>query len=466
VAFVLSLVHMAGASTMYMQGGGPDGIISIEVENYTAKKTIEGHYWELTTEKGGFSGRGAMSALPDDGANEDIDYDDSPFVDYQVNFVRTGRHYIWIRGWGISDGDTCHLDLDHRELDNGEEIGFEKNRWNWAHESDEDDYAYFDIETPGLHTISLCMREDGLIVDKVVLTTNADYRPAGVGPAPSTSGGVMSFAAAEMSGLETKKEVSIPVSLISSGKGSFSVDYAVVGGTAGTKDYKLKSGTLKFKAGEKLKTIKLRIVQDGLDEEDETVVIKLSNAKGKDAQVGFADTCTYTIVDPRPVVEFATSASGVVEEEGFVTVPLRLSATYDKPVNVSFIVTGGTASADDYALGSNNVTFKAGQLENSIKVAVKADAADEPTETIELKLTEAKNATLEGRNDHTVNICTKSYAQLGGAYYFRYGSGERFEKYAKVGKYADAMVKIGPGDDRLVAICLSWILRRANALLR
>jgi hypothetical protein len=65
-------------------------------------------------------------------------------------------------------------------------------------------------------------------------------------------------------------------------------------------------------------------------------------------------------------------------------------------------------------------------------------------------LVQARNAVLRGRNDHTVSICKKSYSQLGGAFYFRYPSGERWEKYAKVGQYADAMVRIGPGDDRLV----------------
>lgn len=437
VTFVLSLVNIAAASTMYLQGGGPDGIISIEAENYTVKEAIEDHYWELTTEKAGFSGKGAMAALPDDGANEDIDYDDSPFIDYQVNFLRTGRHYIWIRGWGIGGGDTCHLDLDHRELDNGEEIGFEKNRWNWAHESDEDDYAYFDIKQPGLHTISLCMREDGLVVDKIVLTTNPDYRPQGVGPAESTGGGVMSFAVSQMSSLETKKEVSIPVSLISSGKGSFSVDYAVTGGTAGTKDYKLKSGTLKFKAGEKLKTIKLGIVQDGLDEEDETVVIRLSNAKGKDAQIGFVNTFTYTIVDPRPVVEFATSSSGVTRQEGGVDVLVKLTSSYNKAISVDISVEGRSAGS---------VVFKPGQTEQSFRVGV----ANRMSGTLRLALTNAVNAKLGEKVSHTVHICERQYSNLGGAFYFRYGSGERWEKYAKVGKYADAMVRIGDGDDRLV----------------
>ncbi|MHC4574672.1 MAG: Calx-beta domain-containing protein [Planctomycetota bacterium] len=212
----------------------------------------------------------------------------------------------------------------------------------------------------------------------------------------------------------------------------------------------LKGGTLTFSPGDKQRHIRLGIIQDGMDEQDETVVIELSNPKGTQAQLGMFKALTYTIVDPRPVVEFAAGASGVAEEEGFVAVPLKLSAKYDKPVTVSYIVTDGTASADDYSLTGNTVTFKTGQVESGIKIAVKADGVDEPTETIRLKLTEARNATLKGRNEHTINICTKSYSQLGGAFYFRYNSGERWEKHAKVGGHADAMVRIGDGDDRLV----------------
>jgi hypothetical protein len=211
---LLSFVDgLFAAPGYYIQQGGDDGIISIEAENYKANEAVEGHDWKLTVERTGFSGEGAMVALPDNGADEDdVDYEDTPFVDYQVHFVRTGRHYVWIRGWGINDGAKGHLDLDHRELDNAKEMEFDEDRWNWAHESDEDDYAYFDIETAGLHTISLSMHEDGLIVDKIVLTTNPDYRLKGMGPAPSTDGGVISFSAPEMSVVETaKREVLVPV---------------------------------------------------------------------------------------------------------------------------------------------------------------------------------------------------------------------------------------------------------------
>jgi hypothetical protein len=438
VSFFLTNGLFAGPG-YYIQQPGPDGIISIEAENYKANEPIEGHYWKLTIERGGSSGAGAMVALPDNDADEDDpDYEDTPFVDYEVHFVRTGKHYIWVRGWGIDDGAKGHVDLDHRELDNGKEMEFDEDRWNWAHESDEDDYAYFEIETPGVHTISLCMHEDGLTVDKIVLTTNPDYRPRGTGPAASTDGGVMSFAAAQMSELETaKREVLIPVELASTGKGKFSVDYAVTGGTADSSDYVLKAGTLTFNPGDKQRHIRLSIVQDGKDEQDETLVIELSNPKGTQAQLGMVKTLTYTIADPRPVVEFAASSSGVAAYEGSSQVLLKLTNAYDKAVSARCTVDGKAGGT---------VVFKPGQTEQSLKVNIPSSASG----VIKVAISEVDNAKLGQNINHKVVICEREYNSLDGAYYFRYASGERWEKYAKVGQYADAMVRIGPGDDRLI----------------
>ncbi len=45
--------------------------------------------------------------------------------------------------------------------------------------------ATVNIPSTGEHKLSLVMREDGLIVDKVVLTTNASFAPTGNGPSES-----------------------------------------------------------------------------------------------------------------------------------------------------------------------------------------------------------------------------------------------------------------------------------------
>lgn len=37
----------------------------------------------------------------------------------------------------------------------------------------------------GIRQLNVCMREDGLVIDRVLLTTNAGYTPSGAGPAQS-----------------------------------------------------------------------------------------------------------------------------------------------------------------------------------------------------------------------------------------------------------------------------------------
>jgi hypothetical protein len=455
VGFIPFLVAMESTGFAeegeYIQLDTLDGLICIEAEDYVFKKAIDGNHWEKVEFSGEASSGGAMQALPDTGDREGIDYYDSPYIDYKVNFIRTGTHYVWMRGKGLEDGETAELDIDRRKLGTATEMAFEIGRWSWASINDDDEAAHMKIEKTGLHTISLCMHKDGAIVDKIILTTNPDFRPEGVG-APSTSrGGVFSFYSDQQGSLETaSEEVSIPVRLERVSKGAYSVDYTVAGGTASVDDFVLENGTLKFELGEEEKSIKVRIEQDDTDELDETIEIVLLNPSGEGTQLGAYPSIRYSIIDPRPIVEFGLETSGVAEEEGFIDVPLRLSRIYNKSVTVQIVVTGGSADENDFSLESTSVTFRPGQLESALRIRVASEGAEERAESIELRLLDAENATLLGRNQHSVIICTRSYSRLGGAHYFRYTSGERWETYAKVGKYADAMVRLEPGDDRLV----------------
>jgi hypothetical protein len=74
------------------------------------------------------------------------------------------------------------------------------------------------------------------------------------------------------------------------------VQYAVTGGSAtnGT-DYTLSPGTLTFAAGQTTKTISISVVDDDTEEEDETIVIGLSNPGN--ATLGTKTEHTYTIID-------------------------------------------------------------------------------------------------------------------------------------------------------------------------
>ena len=81
VSALLLIVHTLAADPgYYVQQGGPDGIVCIEAENFAAKQAGDDNTWELTTDKAGFSGKGAMASVPDIGSSEDIDYGDSPNI--------------------------------------------------------------------------------------------------------------------------------------------------------------------------------------------------------------------------------------------------------------------------------------------------------------------------------------------------------------------------------------------------
>ncbi len=110
---VLSLTTSAVTADPFQQDPGPDGIVSMEAENFDENIPNPPHDWIFVTEPAGFSGDGAMQSTPVDplgGAGNDTGYvDNSPRLDYEVNFVKAGTHYIWIRGYG-QDGnsDSCH----------------------------------------------------------------------------------------------------------------------------------------------------------------------------------------------------------------------------------------------------------------------------------------------------------------------------------------------------------------------
>ena len=170
----------------FQQDPGPDGIVSMEAENYDDNIERSGIQWEEVGPTDGFTGTAGMQAL---GASfYDAGYStQSPQLDYEINFVKTGTHYVWIKAWAAGGGDdSCHVGLD------GEEMPFSSN-WsgsnNWSNNRyPETDRARFDVTTTGVHTLNIYVREDGLIVDKIVLTTNPDFTPTGEGPEESHRG--------------------------------------------------------------------------------------------------------------------------------------------------------------------------------------------------------------------------------------------------------------------------------------
>ena len=195
--WIASLISFAYTQEAKFQQQSDYGLVCMEAENYTEiENPIEESYWELVTEPDGYSGTGAMQAMPIDQSftrHKTLDdaMDSAPFMSYTVNFITTGTHYVWLRACHL-DGydDSVWFGLDY--LIYGEyPIQFRvstdpefdeqqySNVWHWISYlmADGDPKATIEVESPGVHTFNLYMREQAFKVDKIVLTTDADYIP-------------------------------------------------------------------------------------------------------------------------------------------------------------------------------------------------------------------------------------------------------------------------------------------------
>ncbi|MBE9516067.1 MAG: serine hydrolase, partial [Proteobacteria bacterium] len=165
-----------------------NGLVSIEAESYAATSIgTGGHAWQHDTTYTGYSGVDSMRALPEDRVNWDVDYAaNSPGMDYQIDFTSTGTHYIWVRGLGPStSSDSLHIGLNSVEVAGGLNFKRFTNNWGWSNSGG----RTINIDSVGIHTLNIWMRESGMIFDKIVLTTDPNYIPTGNGPAESSSGG-------------------------------------------------------------------------------------------------------------------------------------------------------------------------------------------------------------------------------------------------------------------------------------
>ena len=189
------------------------------------------------------------------------------------------------------------------------------------------------------------------------------------------------------------------------------VDYAVAGGSAtdGVDYTLLGTGTLTFDACETTATIGIDVNDDGQDEDDETVIVELSNPVGGGTVLGNTSQHTYTIIDPRPAVQFASTASSDTEDDTSVNIPVELSAAVPSTVTVDYAVTGGTASGGgtDYTLlGDGTIEFVPFDVAEDIDLTVVDDTETESAETIQLTLSNVtgSDVRLGGRAQHTYTI--------------------------------------------------------------
>ena len=148
-------------------------------------------------------------------------------------------------------------------------------------------------------------------------------------------------------------------------------------------------------AGETSKTVAVAIIDDALDEDNETLVL---TATAGDLPVTGA-TLTITDDDALPTASVA-DADAVTEGNDPATTAdmsftVTLSAASGRDVTVPYSLGGTARAGSDYEdPQTKSVTISAGSTSADIVIKVKGDEADEDNETIEVTLGTLTNATL------------------------------------------------------------------------
>lgn len=168
------------SKTAFKQSQDGSGLVEIEAEQYHSNIASKDHKWTMLSDNKASANEAITT--PNKGIKIDTDFvDESPRLDYTINFNETGDHYVWVLGRAdsktVGSSNSLHIGLDGKEVDTSDRInGFDAD-FGWLNQTMDGTPAMLDITSTGVHTLNLWMREDGFIADKVILSRNINFDP-------------------------------------------------------------------------------------------------------------------------------------------------------------------------------------------------------------------------------------------------------------------------------------------------
>jgi Ca2+-binding RTX toxin-like protein len=175
------------------------------------------------------------------------------------------------------------------------------------------------------------------------------------------------------------------------------VDYTTVDNSATSpNDYTSKSGTLTFEPGETTKEIPITIVDDRIDETNETFFVNLSNATIATIS---DEQAIVTILDddePVPPPQITINDASVYEAAGVVLLTVSLSKESVDSVSVDYTTVNDTAkSPEDYTATRGTITFEPGETTKEIEIPIIDDTLKDNPEDFFVNLSNPINGIIE-----------------------------------------------------------------------
>lgn len=229
----------------------------------------------------------------------------------------------------------------------------------------------------------------------------------------------LSFGSPTYSVREDAKVAQITVSRTGDSRGTVSVRYATSGGTATAgSDYVATTGTLNFSGAVTVQQFEVVILDDNIQEIDETVDIRLdSPSDGASIGTGFS---TLTIHDNSPAaettplkLELNATIFSVAENDAGVEVVINRIGNVAEAVTVDYTTTNGTATAgSDFVDVRGTLIFAVGETSKSVNLAVKDDATYEGNETFSFSILDPLTGAVIGAATAVITIADNESAPL------------------------------------------------------
>ncbi len=216
---------------------------------------------------------------------------------------------------------------------------------------------------------------------------------------------MVQFATSGYSVNENGGTLPLNVTLNSSSFSTITVNYATSNLTAiAGNDYSPLNGTLTFNPGQTTLPLTTTILDDSLDELNETFVVTLSSPIN--AVLGATNPTTVTIIDDDvPATNFSTPAYTVNEGSGSAMFTVTLTIVPIAPVTVNYASGNGTAiSGSDYGTTSGSLTFPIGSTMMTFTVPISDDNLAELNETFIVTLSNPSSAVLGTTTTATMTI--------------------------------------------------------------
>ena len=195
--------------------------------------------------------------------------------------------------------------------------------------------------------------------------------------------------------------VDVELALSAPSTTSIFVDYQTANGSAtiADKDYETLNGTVEFMPNELVKTVRLIVLGDDIEEATERFFLNLTDVSPNAQLIDDQGAISITNDDMQQVTPDITISDVTLREGNDRALPefqfvVSLSATATSQVTVDYSTASGTADSTDFVAKTGRLTFQPGETSKTVDIEVRGDQNIESNETFFVDLSNASGGVI------------------------------------------------------------------------